>query len=271
MRDFVLGQNDEAGPLETVLVDDDGDAVDLTGATVTFALAPPDGGALVFDDVVEVVVDGAADPPITTADGRVRVPAADEAWPPDVVATPRSLLGRFRVEWDDGRRQSFPNEGYVVVLVTPDVGTVKVGDLLDLDPSLDAAKAGRVLALARRVVDAYLAPGDTSTVLADSRVELVVLRQALRVARASPPSSSAGAIVSESLGSYTYRLDRPLPLDTALQLDADLQRELLPFAPHRSRVYSAPVGLGDRRAQWPVDWWQRNLDNLDDEPAVPLP
>lgn len=260
MRDFILRKGDTASPLESVLVSDDGEPVDLAGATVRFALAPAGGGALIVDyAVADVVAPGAelGDP----NRGRVRY---GTPWLPAEVDEAGLYLGEWQVTFADDTVQTFPNEGYLVVAITEDVGTVTAGELLALDENLSPARAEVALTLARRVV-AAAAPALGAEPW-PAVVELVVLKQALRIARATPDTS--GAVVSESLGSYTYRLARPLSLDDALTLADDLRRELAPWT--GGRVYSIDT-TGDVRSSWPIDWWQRDFDSLDDEPATPLP
>lgn len=266
MRDFVLRQGDTASPIESILLDDQGAPIDLVaGVEVAFALAPAGGGELVVDYAAADVVDpGAA---VGDANrGRVRY---GTPWLPDEVDTAGLFLGEWRVTWPNDEQQTFPNDGYLVVAITADVGTITAGELLALDSNLTAERAAAVLELARRGVRAWVAPAtDLGALPWPDRVELVVLRQALRLARATPDTS--GAVVSESLGSYTYRLARPLSLDDALELGDDLKRELLPWAPHRAKAYSATIGLDTVGGDRPVDWWARDWDTLDDAPVYPL-
>lgn len=257
MRDFVIRTGDTASPLVVVPRDDAGNPVEMGGADVVFAMAPAAGGELVVEQPAEVV-NGAGDEP-----DRLRYD-----WQSGETDDAGLYLAEFRVTYADDEVQTFPNEGAIVVAITADVGAFTVGDLLELDPTLTADRAATVLKLARRAVVAYCDADVFEELDAwPDRVELVVLRHALRIAGAKV--DTAGQVVSESLGSYTYRLARPLALADALELGSDLQRELAPWATGRAKVYDIAVGADTRRG-WPVDWWQRNADH-EDGPAVPLP
>lgn len=141
---------------------------------------------------------------------------------------------------------------------------VTKADLQLYDPTLDDASATRLAELADEAVVAYLEPSPVPDPV-PRRVRMVAIAHAFRVNRATTKS---GGIVSESLGSYSYRLDRAVPLDSAIMLDDDLAKELAPWAPHRSKVYDVSVALDDvtRPSWWPADWWQRDLDTVDDPP-----
>jgi hypothetical protein len=66
-------------------------------------------------------------------------------------------------------------------------------------------------------------------------------------------------IVSESLGSYSYRLATPASLPSAFGLtDAELEA-LQPWSSHG--VYDVSIAGGAE--PWPVDWWQRDVDNTE--------
>lgn len=138
-------------------------------------------------------------------------------------------------------------------------------DLQLYDPTLDDTEATRLAQLADDAVAAFLEPVEVPAPV-PKRMRMVAIAQAFRLKRST---TTAGGVVSESLGSYSYRLDRPLGIDRALFLDDDLATELLPWALHRAKVYDVSVALDDavRPAWWPVDWWQRDLDNVDDAPS----
>lgn len=147
-------------------------------------------------------------------------------------------------------------------------------DLQVYDPTLDDVAAGRLATIADDAIAAFLEPNDVPDP-APKRMRMVAIAFALRFNRSTP--NTAGAVVSESLGSYSYRLDRPLPIDAALELPDELKRELLPWAQHRGKVYDVGVVLdeADVPAWWPADWWVRDLDDpevaADVEPGAPLP
>jgi hypothetical protein len=142
------------------------------------------------------------------------------------------------------------------------VAIVTGDDLQVYDPALGQADADRLAGVATDAVEAFLEPRPVPDPV-PKRMRMVAIAFALRFNRATP--NTAGAVVSESLGSYSYRLDRPMPLDAALKLPDELASELLPWAPHRGKVYTVDVELdAGRPSWWPADWWQRDLDTLDD-------
>lgn len=66
------------------------------------------------------------------------------------------------------------------------------------------------------------------------------------------------ALVSESLGSYTYRLADPLDAQAAALVPAAVYELVEPWA-CRKRVYD--VGTYPTSTPPPFDYWQRDLDN----------
>lgn len=135
-------------------------------------------------------------------------------------------------------------------IVTPE----ELETLLGLEP----AEAERVSQLVQITVEAYCYP----TVFTDPvppPVHAVGLALAGRFAGAQ--LTKAGAITSETLGSYSYRLASPLTLDQVLAtLGPGLADTLMPWAPMHWTAYE--VDLRGGLAVWPADWWQRDLDNL---------
>jgi hypothetical protein len=99
----------------------------------------------------------------------------------------------------------------------------------------------------------------------------VGLGMAVRLAMADQAISpdGTGAVVSESIGGYTYRLSAPGALDVAFQL-SDAERKLIRPWLGQSAAYDVSVGWGP--LAWPADWWQnpwqRDLDRIPtEEPA----
>ena len=72
-------------------------------------------------------------------------------------------------------------------------------------------------------------------------------------------SSGAGGspVVSESLGSYTWRRATP-PLADLLELTGGELDALRPWS-GKSSVYDLSIAGAPR--SWPYDWFQRDLDN----------
>lgn len=143
-------------------------------------------------------------------------------------------------------------------------------ELVVLAPELDLSGANRLLRIAARAIRAYIWPLELPDPVPPP-LEQLVLKLALRVGRATPNTS--GAVVSESLGAYTYRLDRPLAMDAGLEIPDDLRKELAPWAPRgRQGVYDVDTsgsrtfpfaGLGIVGA----GAFERDLDNDDPELA----
>jgi hypothetical protein len=88
---------------------------------------------------------------------------------------------------------------------------------------------------------------------------LAALTAAGRLARAGDPT---GSVVSESLGSYSYRLNLPTPVDEAL---AFTEAELGLIGPWLGRTGAYDLRTPSRMGGfvWPFDWWQRDYDDLE--------
>jgi hypothetical protein len=99
----------------------------------------------------------------------------------------------------------------------------------------------------------------------------VLLSSSVRFGQAILQGSTL-PVLSESIGSYSYRLAAPATLGGAFGL-TELELEQLTPWTGRGGVYDLDVSGG--AVAWPVDWWQRNYDNLEgapngDDPA-PIP
>lgn len=84
----------------------DGSAVDLTGATVKFLMRRRAGLA--------AVVDGTA---VITGTATVRYD-----WGAGETATVGTYQAEFQVTYANGKLETFPNDGYIAVVVTDDIG-----------------------------------------------------------------------------------------------------------------------------------------------------
>lgn len=104
---FYIKQNDTSPSLQATLLDGDGTAVDLTGATVTFHLRPEAGGSAVVDASATVV---------TAASGIVRYD-----WIAADTATAGAFHGEFEVTYSDSSVGTFPNDDYIAVEITDDI------------------------------------------------------------------------------------------------------------------------------------------------------
>lgn len=122
---------------------------------------------------------------------------------------------------------------------------------------LTTEEAARVSQLVQITVEAYCWPNVIEDPIPPP-VHAVGLALAARFAGAE--LTKAGAIVGETIGSYSYRLASPLTFDNVVSVLGDLADALAPWAPRHSSVYDLDTSGG--LADWPVDWWQRDLDNL---------
>jgi hypothetical protein len=142
---------------------------------------------------------------------------------------------------------------------TPPVSPVVVPpDELVALLGLTQEEAERVSALVQIAIEAYVWPAAVPDPVPPP-VHAVGLALAARFAGAA--LTKAGAVLGETIGSYSYRLASPLTFDNVVLVLGDLAEQLEPWAPMHTRVYDldvSPWGVGD----WPVDWWQRDLDNL---------
>lgn len=139
--------------------------------------------------------------------------------------------------------------------------------------SIDADRAELLVDLATRAVAAYLWPNTIPADPVPAPLAMVGLTVALRLNRAAADTS--GDVVSESIGTYTYRLARAVALDGALWLTEWEKRELSPWAPAgRRRVYDVDTcGFGGSPATFPLlaatpaAGFERDLEDDDDEVA----
>ncbi len=104
---FVIKQGDTAYSLKRELVDENGLAIDLTGATVTFAMMSAK------TKVVKV--------PRSTASivGAPTLGVAQYDWQTGDTNTAGDFLGDFKVTLAGGVIKTIPNRGYVPISVTP--------------------------------------------------------------------------------------------------------------------------------------------------------
>ena len=110
---FEVGQGDTQFPVEGTLEDSDGQVVDLSSADeIKFQMAPIAGGDLTVDADAVLVTDG--------TDGEVRY-----VWQAGETDVAGFYLAKWLVIWNDpDDKQSFPNDGYIIVHITPDLGVV---------------------------------------------------------------------------------------------------------------------------------------------------
>ena len=137
-------------------------------------------------------------------------------------------------------------------------GTIVTPDELVNLLGLTAEEAARASELVQITIEAYCWP----TVVPEPippPMHAVGLALAARFSGAS--LSKSGSVVSETVGSFSYRLASPLTFDSVVMaLGDELAQALSPWAPRHSKTYTLDLapGLG----VWPADYWQRDLDRL---------
>lgn len=129
-----------------------------------------------------------------------------------------------------------------------------------LPDSLPPEEVDELVALARLVLNAALFPNELPADPLPAPLELALALVANRIWKlAETEGKGALPVISESLGSYSYRLATPDSPDSLL---GDRVLDLIrPWMPSGGQgVYELHVG-GARPTSWPVDWWQRDYDN----------
>ena len=105
---FYIKQNDTASFLTRDLKDAFGAPVNVTGASVVFSMRVKPAGAIKVDGVDAVIV--------TAGTGRVRY-----EWIAANTNTADEYEGEFQVTYANGKIQTFPNDGYIPVVITDDI------------------------------------------------------------------------------------------------------------------------------------------------------
>jgi hypothetical protein len=146
------------------------------------------------------------------------------------------------------------------VSVAPTSTTIVTADELEQLLGLTPEEADRCSQLVQIAVEAYLWPAAVPDPVPPP-MHAVGLALAARFAGAQ--LTKAGAITSETLGSYSYRLASPLTFDNVMTLMGEFADALVPWAPTHQGAYELDVSGGWPPSWWPADWWQRNLERLD--------
>lgn len=108
--EFYIRQNDTASPITATLTDEAGAAIELTGATIKFQMAPIQGGAVKVSATATNLDTGPANR------GQVSY-----QWTTGQTDTAGLYLGEWQVTFAGGAKQTFPNDGYTLVRVTGEV------------------------------------------------------------------------------------------------------------------------------------------------------
>jgi hypothetical protein len=139
-------------------------------------------------------------------------------------------------------------------------------DVAAILPSLSEEDAALYASLATLALQALCWPNDVPSP-PPPPVQTVGLAIATRLAVAgeSAAEGGGGAVVSESIGAYTYRLANPGTFDSALALSEGEKQLLRPWLGQASAydVWTAPEFF-----LWPPDWWQRDYDRLEYPPGA---
>lgn len=104
---FYVKQNDTSPAMLATLQDADGNAVNVTGATVRFHMRAVGSTTIVVDEAATIVTD---------LDGLVRYD-----WQAADTDTIGSYQAEFEVTYSDGSVETFPNDGYIRVEITDDI------------------------------------------------------------------------------------------------------------------------------------------------------
>lgn len=107
MADFILTQNDTFPPIRGTCLDENGDPVNLTGASVRFIMQPQDSETDTVD-AAGVIAD--ADAGIVYYDWQ----AAD-------TAVAGSFFAEFEVTYSTGKVETFPRAEPLVILIRADL------------------------------------------------------------------------------------------------------------------------------------------------------
>lgn len=102
---FTLTAGDTVPSLQAVLADSEGDAIDLTNASVRFHLTEPRGGDTIIDEPADIV---------DATGGLVRY-----RWHIDDTDDPGRYRAEFVVTYANEDVETFPNDGYHDVVIKP--------------------------------------------------------------------------------------------------------------------------------------------------------
>lgn len=104
---FYVKQNDTSPAMLATLQDADGNAVNVTGATVRFHMRAVGSATVVVDEAATIV---------TALDGLVRYD-----WQAADTDTIGSYQAEFEVTYADATQETFPNDGYIRVEIIDDI------------------------------------------------------------------------------------------------------------------------------------------------------
>lgn len=105
--DVTIKRGDTRNCIKAILKDSAGSPVDLTGCEVKFHMAP------------------LCRPAIVSRGAHIEDAAAGEVWvvwAPGETDTTGVYRAEFEVVYEDGRRETFPNDGYISIQILKDLG-----------------------------------------------------------------------------------------------------------------------------------------------------
>ncbi len=104
---LIMKRGDTRTAIKAALLDADGNPVELTGATVRFVVAGLSDGKT-MDRQADIV---------NPADGHVLV-----VFEPGDTDQAGMYRAEFEATFGDGRKETYPNDGYITIEIMPDLG-----------------------------------------------------------------------------------------------------------------------------------------------------
>lgn len=147
------------------------------------------------------------------------------------------------------------------------VAAIDPDDVILLVPGTSPEDAERAAQLATLALQAVLWPNEIPDPMPPP-MYAVGLALAGRIVQAE---GAAGQIVSESIGSYTYRLATP---EQGAAVFGFTEAELDVLRPWLGRSGAYQLDVGAAPTGWPLGWWQGDYDNWVawlDAQSIPTP
>lgn len=107
MSDFPIKQGDTSPALVATLTDSDGQAVNLTGASVDFHMRPRGSDTPTVESSGNI---------IDSSGGKVEYP-----WSDGDTSNAGVYRGEFEVTYGDNTIETFPNDGYITVEIKEEI------------------------------------------------------------------------------------------------------------------------------------------------------
>jgi hypothetical protein len=128
-------------------------------------------------------------------------------------------------------------------------------DIRAIIPGISPDDAATYASLATLAVEATIWPNVLPVAPLPPPLHAATLGIACRFARVG---GTVETVVSETIGGYTYRLADPMTAEGAFALT---DFELDAIEPWMSQKSALSLHVGSSLVSWPIDWWQRDLDN----------